>query len=257
MSSARCQLERCDCAFFLHRITCSRDRSPFWRALPTSRSESSAETSAFLGLLGAGFTHISTYLQIYIYARVTLTLLDLLFQILLKTKLYLLETTFCILLLGHKYPQTIMFFWPLSLSLSCQADHRFDAAHCVPCGPNMKNCRDWRCFSSLNYPSIASMPTHFDTLLDSTKTKLSKSFYSTSTGCGLKLIDFNIPNGSLWSCTAQLCLAILGAASRRWKEISNIPMLDSQPWQITTFNFYRVSSDDFGVLLRFSWRQLS
>ena len=162
---------------FLHRITCSRDRSPFWRALPTSRSESSAETSAFLGLLGAGFTHISTYLQIYIYARVTLTLLDLLFQILLKTKLYLLETTFCILLLGHKYPQTIMFFWPLSLSLSCQADHRFDAAHCVPCGPNMKNCRDWRCFSSLNYPSIASMPTHFDTLLDSTKTKLSKSFY--------------------------------------------------------------------------------
>ena len=31
----------------LRRITCSRDRSPFWRALPTSRSESSAETSAF------------------------------------------------------------------------------------------------------------------------------------------------------------------------------------------------------------------
>lgn len=89
------------------------------------------------------------------------------------------------------------------------------------------------------------------------KNKTEQIILRTSTGCGLKLIDFNIPNGSLWSCTAQLCLAILGAASRRWKEISNIPMLDSQPWQITTFNFYRVSSDDFGVLLRFSWRQLS
>ena len=63
-----------------------------------------------------------------------------------------------------------------------------------------------------------------------------KRFYSTSTGRSLKLKDFNIPSGSFWSCTAQQFLAIFGAASRRWKGISNIPMLDSQPWSIA-FNF--------------------
>lgn len=194
---------------------------------------------------------------------VTVALVDLLVQILLKTILYLLEIT----LFGspmsannYVFLRTLLLLLSLSLSLSCHADHHvwmfgffeiimfemvwmclniFEALYlkqdaCAPCGPSMKN--DSRGFGQLNYPSITSMPTHILTLY-SEKKNWTKRFYSTSTGRGLKLKDFNIPSGSFWSSTAQLFLAIFGAASRRWKEISNIPMLHSQPWQSIAFNF--------------------
>ena len=186
--------------------------------------------------------------------RVTVALVDLLVQILLKTILYLLETTlFGAPMSANNYVFLRTLLLLLSLFLAIQIimfecfvfwNHYvwmflkiFEALYlkqdaCAPCAPNMKN--DSRGFSQLNYPSITSMPTHILTLYS--EKNWTKRFYSTSTGRGLKLKDFNIPSGSFWSCTAQQFLAIFGAASRRWKEISNIPMLDSQPWSIA-FNF--------------------
>ena len=187
--------------------------------------------------------------------RVTVALVDLLVQILLKTILYLLETTLfgapmsannyvflrtLLLLLSLSFLpyrssclnvlffEIIMFecFWRF---LKLYIWNRMHALHVHPI---------WRMIQEVSASwtiqvSQACRHTFWHFTL---KKNWTKRFYSTSTGRGLKLKDFNIPSGSFWSCTAQQFLAIFGAASRRWKEISNIPMLDSQPWSIA-FNF--------------------
>ena len=82
--------------------------------------------------------------------------------------------------------------------------------------------------------SQACRHTHFYSLEEKLKKDTLRYFH----GTWLRTVLFQMdPNGSYRSCTGQLFLAIVGAASRRWKGISNIPMLDSQPWQSITFNF--------------------